>query len=170
MFILQFQDGEGKEGNMYRLFAMLRCATLLFVMGCSIFRVEIGNSGEGTGKQKRVVSSEREAYRCCLTSEPIKVDGFLDEPAWEKAKALNFTLPGTLKEPVSRTEARILYDNKYLYVGIKAYDQNIWATYTEQDSIVYEEDALEIVLKTDPEKDPYYEFEVSPLWLKLNFE
>ena len=124
-------------------------------------------------KEKKVVVPEKEIYPCVFTSAPIKVDGFLNEPAWEKAKVLNFTLPVTFKEPISRTEGRILYDKKYLYVGIKAYDQDIWSYYKERDSSTCLEDVLEVFFKPDPTAhpdgpDPYYNFEINALGTVLD--
>lgn len=125
------------------------------------------------GKQKRITVSNEETYACAFTSAPIKVDGFLNEPAWEKAKVLNFTLPVTFREPISKTEGRILYDDKYLYVGIKAYDQDIWSYYTERDSDTCHEDVLEVFIKPDsvvhPDgPDPYYNFEINALGTVLD--
>jgi hypothetical protein len=124
-------------------------------------------------KEKKVVVPKKEIYACAFTSEPIKVDGFLNEPAWEKAKVLNFTLPVTFKEPISKTEGRLLYDDKYLYVGIKAYDQDIWSYCKERDGKTCLEDVLEVFIKPDPAAhpdgpDPYYNFEINALGTVLD--
>jgi len=103
------------------------------------------------------------SYSCRFTSDPIRIDGFLDEPAWQSARPLDFILPVTFESPISRTEARLLWDEHYLYVGFKAYDKDIWGYHTERDAYTYEEDALEIFLKTNPEKEPYYNFEINAL-------
>ncbi|MCX5642272.1 MAG: carbohydrate-binding family 9-like protein [Candidatus Omnitrophica bacterium] len=119
-------------------------------------------------KQKKIMVPKKETYACAFTSAPIKVDGFLDEPAWEKAQILNFIRPVTFREPISKTEGRLLYDKEYLYVGFKAYDQDIWSYHTERDSITCHEDVLEIFIKPDPVAhpdgpDPYYNFEINAL-------
>jgi len=124
-------------------------------------------------KQKELTVLKKETYACAFTSAPIKVDGFLDEPAWEKAKVLDFTLPVTFQEPISKTEGRLLYDDKYLYVGFKAYDQDIWSYYTERDSNTCLEDVLEVFIKPDPVAhpdgpDPYYNFEINALGTVLD--
>jgi hypothetical protein len=52
---------------------------------------------------------------------PVKLDGRLDEPAWAAAPATDaFTqqYPDDGAAPAERTEARILYDDRALYVGI----------------------------------------------------
>ena len=102
-------------------------------------------------------------YRCPLISEPIKIDGFLDEPAWQKAKPLSFIVPVTFENAVSETEARLLWDNDYLYVDFKAYDKDIWSYYTQRDDPTCQEDVLEVFFKTDPQEEPYYNFEINAL-------
>ena len=37
------------------------------------------------------------SYRCPFTSEPIKIDGLLDEFAWKKAKPLSFIVSVTFE-------------------------------------------------------------------------
>ena len=137
----------------------LLCICLFLTAGCSGFHSEMGN---------RVGAAEKEIYPCAFTCEPIKIDGFLNEPVWEKAKVLNFILPVTFKEPISKTEGRLLYDNKYLYVSFKAYDQDIWSYYKEKDAYTCGEDVLEVFIKPDPVThpegpDPYYNFEINAL-------
>ena len=102
-------------------------------------------------------------YRCPFISEPMKIDGLLNEPAWQRAKPLSFMVPVTFQNVVSETEARLLWDREYLYVGFKAYDKDIWSTYTERDDPTCQEDVLEVFFKTDPQKEPYYNFEINAL-------
>jgi len=105
----------------------------------------------------------REVYNCLYTSEPIKIDGLFDEPAWQRAKALQFLMPVALKRPSSKTEAKLLWDNNYLYVGFKAYDKDIWSYFKKRDSRTCDEDVLEVFIKPDSAKDPYYNFEINAL-------
>ena len=102
-------------------------------------------------------------YRCPFISEPMQIDGLLNEPAWQRAKPLSFMVPVTFRNTVSKTEARLLWDREYLYVGFKAYDKDIWSTYTERDDTTCQEDVLEVFFKTDPQKEPYYNFEINAL-------
>ncbi|MFZ4563897.1 MAG: DUF5916 domain-containing protein [Bacteroidales bacterium] len=59
------------------------------------------------------------------TTETIKIDGILDEPAWESAPtAKDFVQrqPYNGKPETLRTEVRFLYDNTGLYVGATMFD------------------------------------------------
>lgn len=60
-----------------------------------------------------------------ISGDEITLDGFLDDPAWLLAPvATGFTqrYPKDGGSPTQRTEARILYTDKEIYVGIMAYD------------------------------------------------
>ncbi|AGC47421.1 hypothetical protein MYSTI_06148 [Myxococcus stipitatus DSM 14675] len=65
------------------------------------------------------------AFRAVRTDASVSVDGTLDEPAWAAAPVYSdfvqsFPSPGAA--PGERTEVRILYDERNLYVGITAHD------------------------------------------------
>ena len=106
-------------------------------------------------------ASMRAAYACPFSESPITVDGVINEPVWEKAKPIPFVVPVSFKAPISRTEARMVYDRDSLYVAFKACDEDIWGILTERDSATYTEDVLEIFFKTHPDKDPYFIFEMN---------
>lgn len=103
-------------------------------------------------------------YVCHFTTCPILIDGYMNEFAWDAADSLEFYLPPG-KNPVrSKTHGYMLWDEKYLYVFLKAEDKDIIATFTERDSLTFKEDVLEIFLK--PTRDfgvpSYCNFEISP--------
>lgn len=63
--------------------------------------------------------------RVARTSDPIHVDGRLDESAWASAQPItNFTQvdPSEGKPASERTEVRILVDDEALYIGAKLFD------------------------------------------------
>lgn len=109
--------------------------------------------------------SKREApiYNCPYTSESIKVDGLLDEAAWEQAATLSFVIPATLKETVSKAEGKLIWGDNYLYVGIKAYDKDVWSYFTKHDSTTCNEDVLEVFVKPSLTEDHYYNFEINAI-------
>jgi hypothetical protein len=102
-------------------------------------------------------------YICNYTPTPITIDGSLTDPAWAGGNFIPFHLPCSDEEPLSKTEARMLWDDNYLYVGFKAYDQDIWGYLTERNDTTCSEDVLEIFFKTHPDKDPYFNFEINAL-------
>lgn len=59
------------------------------------------------------------------TTEPIKLDGVIDEIAWTAAPVFTQFVqffPDNGAAATERTELRILYDDKYLYVGFVCFD------------------------------------------------
>ncbi|TAE29216.1 MAG: hypothetical protein EAZ91_13180 [Cytophagales bacterium] len=70
------------------------------------------------------------------TSEPIRLDGLLDEPDWQKASLLsNFTQiePNQGEQSAFRTEVRVLTDADHVYVGIICFDTVGRANYKTPD-------------------------------------
>lgn len=65
------------------------------------------------------------ASRAVRASGTIRLDGKLDEPAWAAAPVTDtFTQydPDQGKPTSQRTEARILYDDEALYIGVRLHD------------------------------------------------
>jgi hypothetical protein len=59
------------------------------------------------------------------TKGPIKLDGILDEPAWNTVEAVgqfNKKFPNDIGAPKKQTEVKYLYDEKNLYFAFKVYD------------------------------------------------
>lgn len=108
-------------------------------------------------------TAKKETYNCYYTNKAIKIDGVLNEPVWHKPNKLNFFIPVTHKKPLSKTEASLCWDAKYLYAGFRAYDKDIWGYYKNRDDPTCTEDVLEIFFKTDLKKEPYYNFEINAL-------
>lgn len=105
----------------------------------------------------------KQIYECHFIQEEIHIDGLLNEPAWEKAPTLGFYVPVTHTTPQSLSYGKVLWDEKYLYAGIKAYDKDIWGYHTERDSPTCNEDVLEVFLKPRNDQSAYYNFEINPL-------
>ncbi len=59
------------------------------------------------------------------TAEAPRIDGLLDDPAWGAAPAIDgfrMVEPRPGEDPSERTEARVLYDDHNLYVGVMCFD------------------------------------------------
>jgi len=102
-------------------------------------------------------------YECHYTREALTINGLLDKHAWEEAPALDFYIPVSHATPQSLSCGKLLWDEKYLYAGIKAYDKDIWGYHTERNSPTCNEDVLEIFLKPRQDQSAYYNFEINPL-------
>lgn len=103
-------------------------------------------------------------YTATFARTPITVDGNLDEASWQSAEPITrFMVPVTYAAPISTTEARVLWDRDYLYIGFKAADKDVWGVFTERDDTTCREDVLEVFIRPDPAQLPYYNFEINTL-------
>ena len=96
----------------------------------------------------------------------IEPDGSLDEPAWAAAPVLTFA--DSLGRDVRiryPTRLRLLYDDRYLYVGFEAVDADITERYARRDDPIYEHETVELFVMPDvtaPATGPYVELQASP--------
>ncbi len=107
-------------------------------------------------------------YEVLRSEAPIKVDGKLEGIPWARARGVDLVMnldgsPGPFK-----TEAKILYDDSFLYFAFRCVDSNIWATYRRRDQHLWDEEVVEIFLQADPQRTNYVEFEVNPLGTVLD--
>ena len=108
-------------------------------------------------------------YEAARAGVPVKIDGKLDDPAWAGARGTGkFVNNSDGSSASSETEARILYDDKYLYFAFRSADENIWATLARRDEHLWEEEVVEVFLQADPSHPSYIELEVNPLGTMLD--
>jgi len=108
-------------------------------------------------------------YEVGRRSGPIKVDGKLDDTAWKKAPLVgDFVNTVDGSKSMYKTEARVLYDDNYLYFAFRCVDDNIWSTMRRRDEHLWEEEVVEVFLQADPNQPSYIELEVNPLGTMLD--
>lgn len=113
-------------------------------------------------------SAQSPVYEVARTGVPIKVDGKLDEASWAKAAGAKFINNSDGSPAAQETEARILYDDKYLYFSFRSADENVWATLRRRDQRLWEEEVVEVFLQADASQPSYIELEVNPLGTMLD--
>jgi hypothetical protein len=123
-----------------------------------------------------VTSSRREAYRAVAlrVEQAPRLDGVLDEPDWQRATVIdNFTQQEPKEgQPASeRSEIRILFDSRTLYVGVHAFDSEpgaLTATEMRRDSDrLLDEDNIQLILDTFNDSRNGYMFLTTPLGARL---
>jgi len=98
-----------------------------------------------------------------LMNAVVKIDGVLDEPAWQKAARLApFVRNDTGQPGRVSTEVRLWYDRAALYIGWICEDGDIQATFKERDSRFWEEEVVEFFV-TPSALDRYFELQWNPL-------
>lgn len=108
--------------------------------------------------------SERSHYEVKRAPSGMTVDGLITEKEWGSAPWTGqFTecfQPGDLKELPTR--AKMLWDDRYLYVAFECGDPDIIATYTKRDDPIYVQDAVEVFIDPEGRGRHYFEIDVSP--------
>jgi len=98
------------------------------------------------------------------TNEAITIDGALSEAAWQKAQDLTDFIqfePARGKPATMKTIAKILYDNKFIYIGFLCYDPRpelLAASQSKRDSDLSIDDSVAIYLDTFYDKRNCYHF------------
>ena len=90
--------------------------------------------------------SELPVYICRRATGPIVIDGHLDDPAWASAEAVPLLLADTSNDPRQPTQARLLWDDDYLYVAFSCQDDDIWGTTIERDQDIYNQEVVEVFI------------------------
>jgi hypothetical protein len=92
---------------------------------------------------------------------PLTIDGRLNEPAWQAApRSPRFRDLVSGAPTIHNTQAAVLWDDDYLYVGYWIEEPVVSATLTERDAPLYEENDVELFVAGP---DAYYELEINAL-------
>ncbi|WP_199616061.1 carbohydrate-binding family 9-like protein [Paenibacillus alkalitolerans] len=105
-------------------------------------------------------------YFCRKAGQPHTLDGRLDKPFWDQAEwSGDFVdIEGDLKpRPSKRTRFKMLWDDANLYFGAELEEDEIWATVTDRDAVIFYDNDFEIFIDPDGDTHNYYEFEMNAL-------
>ena len=98
--------------------------------------------------------------------QPV-IDGDLFEKAWAKSVPLSpFYQVDAITQPNKPTQGFLLWDDQYLYIGVRVYDsqmRRVQITQTNPDSDVWLDDTLEILLDPDPKTPTYHHLVINPI-------
>lgn len=151
-----------------------------FMVGLALI---IGLSGfvapstqEAQEKPKNKEEIEAAHYTVSAATSEIKVDGVLDEKAWEDAVVITLPyewLPGdNIPSPVD-TDCLVTFDQKYFYVGFRCYDPDpskIRAHLMDRDSIdtFIQDDHISMMIDTFNDERRGFQFRVNPLGVQAD--
>lgn len=91
-----------------------------------------------------------------LTADPLV-------EIWRSVGAGDFFEVTTAGVPQQRTGVRAVWDVEEWRVLFHAADTHVWATLTERDAPLYEEEVVEVFLDPVGDLESYFEIEVNPL-------
>jgi hypothetical protein len=105
-------------------------------------------------------------YTCYRAASPIRIDGKIDDPAWSRAPwtAAFVDIEGDAKpKPRFRTRAKMLWDDRNLYIAAELEEPHVWATLTQHDSVIFHDNDFEVFLNPSGDSRNYFEFEINAL-------
>src|SRR4051794_21502589 len=139
--------------------------TSLFVTCAALAVGALVAAGSERPAQKGPPTSSKVTYQCRhVDPGSVKIDGRPDEPAWQRAKPMtDFGVVRTEgKVATLKTEARLLWDDKYLYAAFTCTNDGIRSAATERDQPVWQGEAAELFVCPRGLDAVYYEFNFSP--------
>ena len=101
-------------------------------------------------------------------SQPIRLDGLLDDPAWELAQPLRDFYqqwPDEYRPATRPTEVRFLYDDTTLYIGAMNYDDEpdtLIVNDLKRDFGAAQTEALGFAIDTFRDRQNAYGFQINP--------
>ncbi|MBI4538921.1 MAG: carbohydrate binding family 9 domain-containing protein [Gemmatimonadetes bacterium] len=110
----------------------------------------------------------RPEWRAVRASGPISIDATLVEPAWKEAEPITRFVqsePHTGHPPTERSEVRILYDDRSLYVGAMLHDSDIRRLMyagAEQDFDAMDGDLFSLMLDPFLDRRSGFVFSIDP--------
>lgn len=110
-------------------------------------------------------SSADNFIKALRTQTPLRIDGCLDEEAWQRAVPvwLSHNRSGQAVQD-SRLTTRVMtcHDDSTLYIAYVCHDPDIWSRFTRRDEYLWTEEAVEVFIDVDAVPETYVEIEVSP--------
>ena len=115
-----------------------------------------------------IAAQDVNSYTITRAAGAITIDGKLDESAWKNAKEAELTDTVTGKPAPLKSTVKVLWDDTSLYVGFYCEDPDAWATYTQEDDKLWEEEVVELFIDPDCNEHNYYEHEINPINVKVD--
>jgi hypothetical protein len=97
-------------------------------------------------------------------NDQINIDGKDDELAWSNAIYSDdfIDIEGD-KIPRQKTNVKMLWDDKFLYVFAKLYENHIWGDITKRDEVIYYNNDFEVFINPNDDVFSYGEIEINAL-------
>jgi Domain of unknown function (DUF5916)/Carbohydrate family 9 binding domain-like len=118
--------------------------------------------------QAQTPAAQPATLRTTRLQGEVRLDGRLDEAAWQQAQpASDFTqsYPDVGAAPTLRTEARVLYDDGNLYVGVRMWDpspDSIAAPLARRDATGVYSDWLHLIVDSRYDRRSAFRFTTNP--------
>jgi hypothetical protein len=111
-------------------------------------------------------ADEPKVYECQRAAGPLKIDGQMDDTAWQAAPWTDYfvDIEGDAKPlPRFKTRVKMLWDDEYFYVAAMMEEPHVWATLTKHDSVIFHDNDFEVFIDPNGDTLEYYEYEINAL-------
>lgn len=109
------------------------------------------------GADTRALDTLVPLYEVARVTEPIEIDGKLDEPAWFAADSVGaFQFPWFKSGEREQSIVKLIWDDRCLYIASLCQDRHITARHKEHDGAIPSDDCLEIMLSPDAARPAFY--------------
>ncbi len=105
---------------------------------------------------------ERPIYVAYRTSVPPVMDGKLNDPVWQKAPSTGRFRTYNNRLAQKRTEAKVAWDARHLYIAFEMDDDDIFSTYKRRDDPLFQQEVVEFYIDANRNRRDYIELQVSP--------
>jgi hypothetical protein len=105
-------------------------------------------------------------YVCHRLTAPIRVDGKLDDAAWQAVPWTSafVDIEGAARPaPRFRTRARMAWDDRFFYIAAEMEEPHVGGSLTKHDAVIFQDNDFEVFIDPDGDNHAYYEFEINAL-------
>jgi hypothetical protein len=113
--------------------------------------------------QSAAPAAGRKRYVARKVKTAPKIDGKLDDAAWKDAPETDAFVNTMSGAPVEqKTTAKMVYDDKNLYIAFNNVDSDVWAELTKHDDKLWTQEVDEVMIDADGDGKTYVELQVAP--------
>lgn len=112
------------------------------------------------------ISFSPPVYLCPRAKTTFILDGNIEKPFWESIPFTDYfvDIEGDKREaPRYSTRVKMAWDDENFYVGALLEGDEIWATLTQRDCVIFQDNDFEIFIDPDSDTHQYFEFEMNAL-------
>ena len=105
-------------------------------------------------------------YLCKRAVTPFVLDGNINKKFWADAPFTECFVDiqgDSMPKPRFRTRAKMLWDDENIYFAALLEGDEIFATVTERDDVIFRNNDFEIFIDPDSDTQEYYEFEINAM-------